>query len=45
MRNGHPFHVSNFGLAEKETDLNVVIMWKEQGEEREYQETFTFHQK
>jgi len=25
--------------------VNIVITWKEQGEEREYQETFTFHQK
>jgi len=45
QKGGHPLHVSNFGLAEKATDLNVVITWKEQGEEREYQETFTFHQK
>ncbi|KRE07821.1 hypothetical protein ASE46_23565 [Bacillus sp. Root239] len=45
QKGGHPLHVSNFGLAEKSTDLNVVITWKEQGEEREYQETFTFHQK
>ncbi|MGI8382566.1 hypothetical protein ACR0S4_28780 [Priestia megaterium] len=45
QKDGHPLHVSNFGLAEKATDLNVVITWKEQGEEREYQETFTFHQK
>lgn len=45
QKGGHPLHVSNFGLAEKATDLNVVITWKEQGEERQYQETFTFHQK
>ncbi|MCM3099886.1 hypothetical protein [Priestia megaterium] len=45
QKGGHPLHVSNFGLAEKATNLNVVITWKEQGEEREYQETFTFYQK
>ena len=45
QKDGHPLHVSNFGLSEKATDLNIVITWKEKGEEREYQETFTFHQK
>ncbi|MES5265342.1 hypothetical protein [Priestia megaterium] len=45
QKDGHPLHVSNFGLSEEATDLNIVITWKEKGEEREYQETFTFHQK
>ncbi|MGW9018912.1 hypothetical protein [Priestia megaterium] len=45
QKGGHPLHVSNFGLSEEATDLNIVITWKEKGEEREYQETFTFHQK
>lgn len=45
QKGGHPLHVSNFGISEDATDLNIVITWKEQGEEREYQETFTFHQK
>jgi len=45
QKDGHPLHVSNFGLSEKATDLNIVITWKGKGEEREYQETFTFHQK
>ncbi|MED4003725.1 hypothetical protein [Priestia aryabhattai] len=45
QKGGHSLHVSNFGLAETATDLNIVITWKEQGEERQYQETFTFHQK
>ncbi|MEK4721271.1 hypothetical protein NST66_27605 [Priestia sp. FSL W8-0524] len=45
QKGGHPLHVSNFGLSEKATDLNIVITWKEKGEGREYQETFTFHQK
>jgi len=45
QKDGHPLHVSNFGLSEEATDLNIVITWKEKGEEREYQETFIFHQK
>ncbi|QSX23392.1 hypothetical protein [Priestia megaterium] len=45
QKGGHPLHVSNFGISEEATDLNIVITWKEQGEERIYQETFTFHQK
>ncbi|MCR8930036.1 hypothetical protein NLI92_005562 [Priestia megaterium] len=45
QKDGHPLHVSNFGLSEEATDLNIVITWKEKGAEREYQETFTFHQK
>jgi len=45
QKDGHPLHVSNFGLSETATDLNIVITWKEQDAERLYQETFTFHQK
>jgi hypothetical protein len=45
QKDGHPLHVSNFGLSEEATDLNIVITRKEKGEEREYQETFIFHQK
>jgi len=45
QKDGQPLHVSNFGLSEEATDLNIVITWKEKGEEREYQETFIFHQK
>ncbi|MEM5003992.1 hypothetical protein WKH54_02945 [Priestia megaterium] len=45
QKGGHPYRISNFGLSEKATDLNIVITWKEQGAERLYQETFTFHQK
>ncbi|YBV92783.1 hypothetical protein M1D53_11545 [Bacillus sp. PK9-021] len=44
-RGGHDFHFSNFGLSEKATDLLIVINWKESESNREYQETFTFHQK
>jgi hypothetical protein len=42
LNQGHPFHFSNFLLAEKATELEVEIVWTENNEGRPMKETFTF---
>ncbi|MED3971689.1 hypothetical protein P4658_28995 [Priestia megaterium] len=39
-----PFYFANFPLSEKAKELEVVITWKEEGSDRNYQERFTFNQ-
>lgn len=39
---GQEFNFNNFGLAEKATELKIVVTWKEKESNRELQEEFLF---